>query len=59
MATGRPGSNVRNPQEGKKKTLLTHTGLLMEGTMSNWLRFVAVFVVSSVLGFQVGDTVRP
>src|ERR1700674_783215 len=33
---GRPGSNARNPQEGKRKqkktkTHLTHTGLLMEG----------------------------
>jgi hypothetical protein len=31
----RPGSNARNPQERKRKqkrkTLLTHTGLLMEG----------------------------
>ena len=34
----RPGSNARSPQEGKikqkKKTLLTHTGLLMEGVRS-------------------------
>jgi hypothetical protein len=27
----RPGSNGRNPQEEKRKTHLTHTGLLMEG----------------------------
>jgi hypothetical protein len=31
----RPGSNARNPQKEKenrkRKTLLTHTGLLMEG----------------------------
>jgi hypothetical protein len=27
----RPGSNARNLQEGKRKTLLTHAGLLMEG----------------------------
>jgi hypothetical protein len=36
---GRPGSNARNPQEGKRKqkekTLLTHTGLLMEGVERN------------------------
>ena len=34
----RPGSNARNPQEGKRKTLLTHTGLLMEGigSISRW-----------------------
>ena len=32
----RPGSNGRNPQKGKEKkekTHLTHTGLLMEGTI--------------------------
>jgi hypothetical protein len=31
MATEAAGSNARNRQEGKKKTLLTHTDLLMQG----------------------------
>ena len=30
----RPGSNARNPREGKRKTHLTHTSLLMEGVDS-------------------------
>jgi hypothetical protein len=30
----RLGSNARNPQEGRRKTDLTHSGLLMEGMLS-------------------------
>ena len=44
------GIHRKERENRKRKTLLTHTGLLMEGTMSNWRRFVAVFVVSLVLG---------
>jgi len=44
MATEAARLKSRNLQEGRRKTDLTHTGLLMEGLESIWRMFVDILI---------------